>query len=95
MELKNELKDIIVKTLRLEIKPEEIEDKEPLFGDSRLGLDSIDALELIIAFEKSYGIKIAEDIDGEKVFASIDSIAAYIKGVKGEIIEENTKIKSL
>ena len=85
-ELKLELKKHIIEELNLEdIKPEDIIDDAPLFGDG-LGLDSIDALELVVLLEKYYGVKILYETVGKKVLASINSMAEFI-------VEENAKAK--
>lgn len=77
--LKQELKEKIIDILNLEdIKLEEINDNDPLFGDG-LGLDSIDALELIVMLDKDYGIKLVDPKEGKTIFQSIETMAAYIK----------------
>jgi len=77
-ELKLELKEKIIEQLNLEdLSVDEIADSEPLFGEG-LGLDSIDALELIVMLDKDYGIKLADPKEGRKIFESIDTMAAYI-----------------
>lgn len=77
-ELKQELKEKIIEQLNLEdIAVAEIADTDPLFGEG-MGLDSIDALELIVMLDKDYGIKLADPKEGKKIFASIDTMAAYI-----------------
>jgi acyl carrier protein len=77
-ELKAKLKEEIIEVLNLEdISPDDIDNASPLFGDG-LGLDSIDALELIVLLEKNYGIKIEDPKDGRKVFYSIDTMAEFI-----------------
>lgn len=79
-ELKQELKEKIIDILNLEdINLEEINDNDPLFGDG-LGLDSIDALELIVMLDKNYGIKLVDPKEGKTIFQSIETMAAYIKG---------------
>ena len=76
--LKSELKLLIIETLRLEdIKPDSIKDEEPLFGEG-LGLDSIDALELVVAIEKNYGVLIEDEEVGIEAFASIDALSDYV-----------------
>ena len=73
------LKEQIIEQLNLEdMEPGDIDPEEPLFGDG-LGLDSIDALELIVLLEKEYGIKIKNPKDGQKIFFSIKTMAEYIK----------------
>ncbi|MRI00813.1 acyl carrier protein [Kriegella sp. EG-1] len=77
--LKIELKEKIIEQLNLEdLSVAEISDSEPLFGEG-LGLDSIDALELIVMLDKDYGIKLADPKEGRKIFESIDTMAAYIE----------------
>ncbi|MBP5778164.1 MAG: acyl carrier protein [Prevotella sp.] len=74
-----ELKKQIIEVLNLEdVQPEEIEDDAPLFG-SGLGLDSIDALELIVMMEKNYGIKIKDPSAGKEIFKSIKSMAEFVQ----------------
>ena len=76
--LKAELKNKIITTLNLEyIAIEDIADNDPLFGDC-LGLDSIDALELIVILDKDYGIKLVDPKEGKSIFQSIETMAAYI-----------------
>lgn len=77
-ELIIELKKKIIEVLNLEeMTPEEIEDDAPLFGEG-LGLDSIDALELIVLLEKNYGIKLANPAEGKAIFKSVATIADYV-----------------
>ncbi|MEN2398428.1 phosphopantetheine-binding protein [Flavobacterium sp. MC2016-06] len=77
--LKAELKNKIITTLNLEdIAVEDIADTDALFGDG-LGLDSIDALELIVILDKDYGIKLVDPKEGKTIFQSIETMAAYIQ----------------
>jgi len=77
-ELIEQLKVQIIKQLNLEdVEPGDIDPDEPLFGDG-LGLDSIDALELIVLLEKEYGIKIENPKDGKKIFYSVRTMAKFI-----------------
>lgn len=77
-ELVNELKQEIIEALNLEdITPEDIDADAPLFG-SGLGLDSIDALELIVLIEKKYGIKLKDPSNSKEVFASVNKMAKFI-----------------
>jgi acyl carrier protein len=77
-ELIEKLKQEIIQQLNLEdISAEDIDPEAPLFGEG-LGLDSIDALELIVLLEKNYGIKIEDPKDGKKIFFSIRTMAEYI-----------------
>ncbi|RED43146.1 acyl carrier protein [Winogradskyella eximia] len=76
--LKQELKENIVEQLNLEdIAVEDINDNDILFGDG-LGLDSIDALELIVMLDKNYGIKLSDPKEGRAIFESIEVLAKYI-----------------
>ncbi len=78
-ELKQELKAKIIENLNLEdFNVEDIDDNDSLFGEG-LGLDSIDALELIVLLDKDYGIKIADPKDGKAIFESIETMAKYIQ----------------
>jgi acyl carrier protein len=77
-ELIDKLKQEVIQQLNLEdITPEDIDPDAALFGEG-LGLDSIDALELIVLLEKNYGIKIEDPKDGKKIFFSIRTMAEYI-----------------
>ena len=72
------LKEEIIEVLNLEdVKPEDIDENAPLFGEG-LGLDSIDALELIVLMEKNYGIKLKDPAQGKEIFKSIQVLADYI-----------------
>ncbi len=78
-DLHTELKISIIEQLNLEdMEVSDIENDEPLFGDG-LGLDSIDALELIVLLEKDYGIKLSDPQQGKEVFNSINTMAAFIE----------------
>jgi acyl carrier protein len=77
-ELKENLKKQIVEQLNLkDIKPEDIGDDTPLFVEG-LGLDSIDALELIVLLQQHYGIKLTKSEDGPIIFRSVNSMADFI-----------------
>lgn len=75
-----ELKSQIIKVLNLEeLTPDDIDAEAPLFGeDEGLGLDSIDALELIVMMEKNYGIRLASPAEGKEVFKSVATMADYV-----------------
>ncbi|PZX48724.1 phosphopantetheine-binding protein [Algoriphagus chordae] len=77
-ELKQELKAKIIDQLNLEdISVEDIKDTDHLFGDG-LGLDSIDALELIVMLDKDYGIKLTDPKEGKAIFESIEVLGKHI-----------------
>ncbi len=77
-ELIQQVKKLIIDSLRIDgMAPEEIETDAPLFGEG-LGLDSIDALQLVVAMEKAFGVVVPDAATGTKVFQSVRSMAEYI-----------------
>jgi acyl carrier protein len=75
----NEFKSILIKYLNLEdITPEDIADSDTLFGDEGLGLDSVDSIELVLAIEKEYGVKITDSKLYDTIFASVQNLLNYI-----------------
>ena len=79
MELKEKLKRIIIEELNIEdVAPGDITDDEPLFG-SRLGLDSIDAVEIVFQVEKNFGVAIKDMKEGRPALQSINTLAAFIE----------------
>ena len=78
-ELMDEVKGKLIEELNLEeITPEDIDDEAPLFGDEGLGLDSIDALEIILILEKNYGIRLENTAEAKPHFYSVKTLAEYI-----------------
>ena len=76
------LKTELIEQLNLEdLEPADIEASAPLFGDG-LGLDSIDALEIIVLLEKEYDIKISDPRDGKEIMHSVESLAKFIESKK-------------
>ena len=76
---KLQLKEQLIEHLNLEdFKVEDIKDDTPLFGDG-LGLDSIDALEIIVMLEKKFNVKISNPEEGAKIFQSVNTIAEFIE----------------
>ena len=74
------LKTLIITTLKLDgVRPEEIPDDEPLIGSPRFGLDSIDALELVLAIEKDFGVKIGSSEESRRALTSVTTLAAFIR----------------
>lgn len=77
-DLKQRVKEMIIERLKLDgMSPADIDDAAPLFGDG-LGLDSIDALELVLAIEQTFGVKIEDEASGLKAFRSVDALVAFI-----------------
>ena len=75
-----ELKQKVIDVLNLEeLSVEEINENTPLFGADGLGLDSIDALELIVLLDKEYGIRLSDPKQGKEIFYSIATMAEYIQ----------------
>ncbi len=77
-QLKAEVKKLLIDNLMLQQRPEEITDDIPLFGPGGLGLDSVDALQLVVALEKNYGLKIADPAAAKETMANVNSMAAAI-----------------
>jgi acyl carrier protein len=85
-DLKARVKELIVRQLKLEMEPASIGDTVPLFGDAEggLGLDSIDALELVLGVEKEFGIKIQDEEVGVTAFASVNALCDFIRSKGGD-----------
>jgi len=78
-ELNLEIKKMLVENLMLQVGAEEIGDDQPLFGPGSLGLDSVDALQLVVALEKNYGVKISDPQAAKKTLQTVSNIAAAIR----------------
>ena len=74
-EIKQNIRKLMVENLMLQISPEEIGDSQPLFGPGSVGLDSVDALQLVVALDKAYGLKIADPEAAKKILLNVNSIA--------------------
>lgn len=78
--LENEVAAMLIEAVNLDIAPADIDPEEPLFGNSGVGLDSIDALELSLAISVKYGFQMrAEDAQQHEAFASLKSLSQYIQ----------------
>ena len=77
--LHDRVKQLLIERLQLEgMTPAEIDDAAPLFGEG-LGLDSIDALELVIGIEKVFGVRIQDEEVGAKAFASVNALVDFLR----------------
>ena len=77
--LRRKIKDMMVKNLMLQVTAEEIGDAQLLFGPDSLGLDSVDALQLVVALDKDYGLKISDPETARRILQSVNSIAEALE----------------
>ncbi len=77
-ELKGRIKALMVENLMLQVTAEEIGDDQPLFGPDSLGLDSVDALQLVVALDKNFGLKIPDPAAAKEILQSVNTIAATL-----------------
>lgn len=81
-QLKDQLKQMIIEELHLtDVQPQGIADAAPLFGEG-LGLDSLDALQLAVAVEERFGVRIGDESEGKVAFGSVDALAQFITAKK-------------
>src|SRR5450432_2359329 len=78
-ELKTQIKQMLVDNLMLKISAAEIGDDQPLFGPGSLGLDSVDALQMVVALEKNYGLKLSDAEAARKTMQTVNAIAAAVQ----------------
>jgi len=76
--LNQKIKDVLVDELMLDVTSDEIEDETPLMGPDSLGLDSVDALQLVVAIEKHFGLKIADAEAAKGILQSVKTIATAV-----------------
>lgn len=77
-ELKLEIKKLLIENLMLQITAEEIGDEQPLFGPDSVGLDSVDALQLVVALDKTFGLKIQDAEVAKQILKSVHTIAEAV-----------------
>ncbi|GDY19769.1 acyl carrier protein [Verrucomicrobiota bacterium] len=85
-DLKQRIKLLLVDNLMLQVSAAELGDDTPLFGPEGLGLDSVDALQLVVALDKNFGLKIADPGEAQKILRSVNTIAAAVL-----LVEDNRK----
>lgn len=76
--LPGEIKALLVETLMLPQPPDQLAEDQPLFGPGGLGLDSVDALQIVVALDKAYGLKIQDVGQAQAILKSIGTIAAAV-----------------
>lgn len=79
--LKSQLKEMLVETLMLDMEPGEIGDSDPLFGEG-LGLDSVDALQIVVSLDKKFGLKIQDQEAAQKILTSVSTIAKAVEAAQ-------------
>jgi acyl carrier protein len=77
--LKQQIKRMMMENLMLQLTPEQIDDAQPLFGPGGIGLDSVDALQLVVALDKNFGLKIADSDTAKKVLASVNAMSDAVQ----------------
>ena len=77
-ELKQRIKQIMVENLMLQVTANEIGDEQPLFGPGGLGLDSVDALQLVVALDKNFGLKIPDPAAAKEILQTVNTISAAV-----------------
>ena len=79
MTLQQRIKDVMTSNLMLDVSADDIGDDSPLFGPGGIGLDSVDALQLVVALDKNFGLKIADQSKARDILQTVNSIAAAIE----------------
>lgn len=83
-ELMARIREMMVRGLHLDIRPEDIVDTAPIFGEEGLGLDSLDALEMVVLVEEEFQVSIPDEEVGKRAFASVAVLADYIRAERGK-----------
>ena len=77
-ELKRRIKTMMVENLMLQVSAPEIGDDQPLFGPGSLGLDSVDALQLVVALDKNFGLKVPDPAAAKEILQNVNAMAAAV-----------------
>ncbi len=77
-ELKDQIKAMMVENLMLQMTAAEIQDEQPLFGPNSLGLDSVDALQLVVALDKNFGLKVPDPAAAKQILNSVNTMAEAV-----------------
>ena len=77
--LRMQIKQLMVENLMLQVTADEIKDEQPLFGPGSLGLDSVDALQLVVALDKNFGLKIPDPGAAKEILSSVNAMAAAVR----------------
>ena len=80
--LKDKVKNLMVENLMLRVTASEIADEQPLFGPGSLGLDSVDALQLVVALDKNFGLKIRDPNAAKEILQSVNTIVKTLQEMK-------------
>ena len=79
MPIRQRIKELLIAELMLDLQPSDIGDETPLFGPTGVGLDSVDALQLVVMLEKHFGFKMADQEQAKKILQSVNSIALALE----------------
>src|ERR1700739_2043970 len=90
--LRSRIKEMLVKNLMLQVTPDEIGDDLPLFAPNGLGLDSIDALELVVSLEKTFGVGVPNSEVAGRALRTVNTIHDYILEKRGEGVQTGSQI---
>ncbi len=82
--LRDKIKAMLVENLMLQLSATEIGDDQPLFGPGSLGLDSVDALQLVVALDKTFGLKIADPAAAKQILQSVNTITTAVQQNGGD-----------
>lgn len=82
--LESQLKEMLVETLMLDIDAKDIGDADPLWGEEGLGLDSVDALQIVVSLDKRFGLKISDQDTAQRILVSVERMAEAVRKQNSE-----------